>query len=118
MMLQGVAIWFATLGHSFGGWLASVALVGVGTAMVYPTLMAAISDSVHPEQRSSVLGVYRFWRDAGAIAGALLGGLLADAFGFSAAIQVVAALTLLSGIVAARALGSSPPKAVRQEASS
>jgi MFS family permease len=118
MMLQGVAIWFATLGHSFGGWLASVALVGVGTAMVYPTLMAAISDLVHPGQRSSVLGVYRFWRDAGAIAGALLGGLLADAFGFSAAIQVVAALTLLSGIVAARALGSSPPKAVRQEASS
>jgi predicted MFS family arabinose efflux permease len=79
--------------------------------MVYPTLLAAISDAVHPEQRSSVLGVYRFWRDAGAIAGALLGGLLADVFGFSTAIQVVAALTLLSGIVAARALRSNQPKA-------
>jgi MFS family permease len=113
-----VAIWFATLGHSFGGWLASVVLVGIGTAMVYPTLMAAISDSVHPEQRSSALGVYRFWRDAGAIAGALLGGLLADAFGFSTAIQVVAVLTLLSGMLAARALGSNPPRVLRQEAPS
>jgi MFS family permease len=118
MILQGVAIWFATLGHSFGGWLASVVLVGIGTAMVYPTLMAAISDSVHPEQRSSALGVYRFWRDAGAIAGALLGGLLADAFGFSTAIQVVAVLTLLSGMLAARALGSNPPRVLRQEAPS
>jgi MFS family permease len=106
MMLQAVAIWFATLGDSFGAWLASVAIVGIGTAMVYPTLLAAISDVAHPEQRSSALGVYRFWRDAGAIVGALLGGLLADALGFSAAIQVVAALTLVSGIVAARALRS------------
>jgi len=118
MMLQGVAIWFVTLGHSFEGWLASVALVGIGTAMVYPTLMAAISDAVHPEQRSGALGVYRFWRDAGAIAGALLGGLLADAFGFSAAIQVVAVLTLVSGIVAARALGSVHPRVTRQESPS
>jgi len=118
MMLQGVAIWFVTLGHSFEGWLASVALVGIGTAMVYPTLMAAISDAVHPEQRSGALGVYRFWRDAGAIAGALLGGLLADAFGFSAAIQVVAVLTLVSGIVAARALGSGHPRVTRQESPS
>jgi MFS family permease len=86
--------------------------------MVYPTLMAAISDRVHPEQRSSALGVYRFWRDAGAIAGALLGGLLADAFGFSTAIQVVAALTLVSGIVAARALGPAQRGAARQEAPS
>jgi MFS family permease len=118
MLWQGVAIWFATLGQSFGGWLASVLLVGIGTAMVYPTLMAAISDAVHPEQRSAALGVYRFWRDAGAIAGALLGGLLADAFGFSAAIQVVAALTLLSGLVAARALGSDHSRATQQEAPS
>jgi MFS family permease len=118
MLLQGVAIWLATLSDSFAGWLASVGLVGVGTAMVYPTLMAAISDRVHPEQRSSALGVYRFWRDAGAIAGALLGGLLADAFGFSTAIQVVAALTLVSGIVAARALGPAQGGAARQEAQS
>ena len=116
MMLQAVAIWFATLGDSFEAWLASVALVGIGTAMVYPTLLAAISDAAHPEQRSAALGVYRFWRDAGAIVGALLGGLLADALGFSTAIQVVAALTLLSGIVAARALRSGQTDTQRQEA--
>jgi MFS family permease len=116
MLLQAAAIWFATLGDSFAGWLASVALVGIGTAMVYPTLLAAVGDVVHPEQRSSALGVYRFWRDAGAIAGALLGGLLADALGFSTAIQIVAALTLLSGIVAARALQPGHALARRQEA--
>jgi MFS family permease len=116
MMLQGAAIWFATLGHSFESWLAAIMLVGVGTAMVYPTLLAAISDAVHPEERSSALGVYRFWRDGGAIAGALLGGILADTFGFSAAIQVVAGLTLLSGIVAGRALRANPREQRRREA--
>jgi MFS family permease len=116
MLLQGLAIWLATLGDSFEGWLSSVVIVGIGTAMVYPTLLAAISDAVHPGQRSSALGVYRFWRDAGAIAGALFGGLLADALGFSAAIRVVAGLTLLSGIVAAWALHANPREPRRQEA--
>jgi MFS family permease len=101
MLLQAVAIGLATLVESFGGWLVAVSLVGVGTAMVYPTLLAAIGDSVHPLHRSSALGVYRFWRDAGAIAGALISGLLADLLGFAAAIQVVAALTAVSGVVAA-----------------
>jgi MFS family permease len=107
MLLQGAAIWMATAGETFGLWFSSVALVGVGTAMVYPTLMAAIGDAVHPQERSSALGVYRFWRDAGAIAGALIGGSLADMLGFSAAIQIVAGLTLFSGALAAFAL---PPK--------
>jgi MFS family permease len=80
--------------------MTSVVLVGVGTAMVYPTLLAAIGDAVHPQERASALGVYRFWRDSGAIAGALLGGVLADALGFSTAIRIVAALTLFSGVVA------------------
>jgi MFS family permease len=106
MLLQGLAIWMATTGETFGLWFVSVALAGVGTAMVYPTLMAAIGDAVHPQERSSALGVYRFWRDAGAIAGALIGGTLADLLGFSAAIQIVAALTLFSGLVAAFALPS------------
>jgi MFS family permease len=108
MFLQGAAIWLATAEGSFGVWLIAVILVGVGTAMVYPTLLAAISDAVHPGQRSSALGVYRFWRDAGAIVGALMGGALADAFGFTAAIRVVAALTLASGALAAVALGARP----------
>jgi MFS family permease len=74
--------------------------------MVYPTLLAAISDAVHPQERASALGVYRFWRDAGAIAGALLGGALADAFGFSTAIRIIAVLTLLSGVIAGSTLAS------------
>ena len=105
MVLQGLAIWLATVGSSFDAWLPAVILIGVGTAMVYPTLLAAIGDAVHPTQRSAALGVYRFWRDGGAIAGALLGGVLADALGFSTAIRVVAVLTVLSGLVAGRALG-------------
>jgi len=100
MLLQGVAIWLVTTGTSFTLWCVAVGLVGVGTAMVYPTLLASVSDGVHPHQRSSVLGVYRFWRDAGAVAGALLGGLIADLLGFAAAIQAVALLTLGSGILA------------------
>lgn len=106
MLLQGAAIWVATVGASFGLWAASLVAVGVGTAMVYPTLLASVSDAVHPEQRSSVLGIYRFWRDAGAIVGALGGGLLADAFDFKAAIRIVAALTVLSGVLAAATISA------------
>ena len=100
MLLQGAAIWLAAVAGSFGPLLAAVVLVGIGTAMVYPTLLAAIGDSVHPERRAPALGVYRFWRDAGAVAGALLGGVLADTFGFAAAIEAVALLTLASGVAA------------------
>jgi MFS family permease len=104
MLLQGLAIWLATVVETFEGWLVAVSLVGVGTAMVYPTLLAAIGDSVHPLQRSSALGVYRFWRDAGAVAGALISGVLADLLGFAVAIQAVAVLTVLSGLIAAKTL--------------
>jgi MFS family permease len=100
MLLQGLAIQLTTSDESFDMWLISVVLVGVGTAFVYPTLLAAMGDAVHPQHRASALGVYRFWRDGGAIAGALVGGALADALGFSAAIQAVAALTILSGVLA------------------
>jgi MFS family permease len=90
----------------FALWLAALALLGVGTAMVYPALLAATGDAVHPGERATALGVYRFWRDAGAIGGALAAGALADAFGFNAAIQTVAVLTAASGAVAALALRS------------
>ena len=77
--------------------IAAVAL-GLGTALVYPTLIAAISDEVSPVARASVVGVYRFWRDSGYVAGALLAGLAADSLGFEAAIAIVAVLTALSGV--------------------
>jgi MFS family permease len=102
MVLQGLAIALIGAVDNFAPWLIGVCLLGLGTAMVYPTLLAAIGDAVHPEERSTALGVYRFWRDAGAMAGALAAGVIADLFGFAAAIQAVAVLTVASGLVAAR----------------
>jgi MFS family permease len=108
MVLQGLAIAMVGIGDSYSAWLAGVLLLGLGTAMVYPTLLAAIGDAVHPHERSTTLGVYRFWRDAGAMAGALGGGILADLFSLGIAIQVVAVLTVASGIIAALTLGRRP----------
>ncbi|MEW6154507.1 MAG: MFS transporter [Actinomycetota bacterium] len=82
-------------------WAAALALLGVGTAMVYPTLLAAIGDVADPRWRASAVGVYRFWRDAGFAVGALVAGLVADAFDVRAAIWVVAVITALSGLVVA-----------------
>jgi MFS family permease len=99
MLMQSVAL--AALAVSDGGVaLAAVAsiLLGIGTALVYPTLIAAISDAVEPVARAPVVGVYRFWRDMGYVAGGLLTGAVADALGFGGAIAVVAALTAASGI--------------------
>jgi len=73
----------------------------VGTAMVYPTLLAAIGDVAHPSWRASSVGVYRLWRDLGYAIGALLAGLAADALGLPAAMWIVAALTFASGVVVA-----------------
>lgn len=82
-------------------WAAALALLGVGTAMVYPTLLAAIGDVADPRWRASAVGVYRFWRDAGFAVGALVAGLVADAFDVRAAIWVVAVITAMSGLVVA-----------------
>jgi MFS family permease len=106
MLLQALAISIVGMSTQFGLWLAALALLGLGTAMVYPALLAATGDAVHPGERATALGVYRFWRDAGAIGGALAAGALADIFGFNAAIQTVAVLTAASGAVAAFALQS------------
>jgi MFS family permease len=76
-------------------------LLGIGTAMVYPTLLAAIGDVAHPAWRASAVGVYRLWRDAGFAVGALLAGVIADLAGMRAAVWVVAALTATSGLVVA-----------------
>jgi MFS family permease len=86
---------------TFEGWLLAAIMLGIGTAMVYPALLASVSDTVRPESRATSLGVYRFWRDAGTVAGALAAGSIADIFDIEAAIQVVAALTVASGVAAA-----------------
>jgi MFS family permease len=84
-------------------------LLGIGTAMVYPTLLAAIGDVAHPSWRASAVGVYRLWRDLGYAVGALLAGVTADAFGVPAAMWVIAALTFGSGLVAALRMSETLP---------
>ncbi len=101
MWVQSVGIALVVTAHAFAGFATGAALLGVGTAMVYPTLLAAIGDVAHPSWRASSVGVYRLWRDLGYAIGALLAGVTADAFGLSAAMWLVAALTFGSGLVVA-----------------
>ena len=93
--------------------LASAVLLGAGTAMVYPALIAAVADHTHPSWRAQGLGVYRFWRDLGYAAGAVIAGLVAGAFGLSAAVVAGGALTLLSGLLAARWIAGDRSRQVR-----
>jgi MFS family permease len=99
MIVQAMGIWLTALVPDYGAWLVGAVLQGAGTAMVYPTLLAAIADHAHPAWRASSLGVYRFWRDLGYAVGALLSGVVADAVSVGAAIHLVAAITLASGVV-------------------
>jgi MFS family permease len=101
MWVQAAAIGLVALGTTFGAWAVAAVLLGAGTAMVYPTLLAAVGDVAHPAWRARSVGVYRLWRDGGFAVGALLAGALADAFGIVAALWVVAALTAASGAVVA-----------------
>lgn len=89
-----MALW-----DGFLPWAASAVALGLGTAMVYPTLLAAVGDVAHPSWRASAVGVYRLWRDLGYAVGAVIAGLLADALGIDAAISAIGVLTLLSGLL-------------------
>ena len=113
MLLQAVALAGTALAGSFLPWAATAILLGAGTAMVYPTLLAAISDVAHPSWRASAVGVYRLWRDIGFAVGALLAGLVADRAGLVAAVWVVAALTAASGLVVAVRMYETHPAAAR-----
>ena len=101
MITQAAALGIVAFGHSFGIWLTAAILLGVGTAMVYPTLLAAIGDVAHPQWRARSVGAYRLWRDGGFAVGALLSGILADAFGIPAAVALVGVLTAASGLLVA-----------------
>jgi MFS family permease len=101
MWVQAGAIALIAVGSSFAVWAIGAVLLGVGTAMVYPTLLAAIGDVAHPTWRASSVGVYRLWRDGGFAVGALLAGGIADLFGIATAIWVVALITAASGVVVA-----------------
>lgn len=101
MLVQAAALAMVAFGSSFGVWLAAAVLLGAGTAMVYPTLLAAVGDVAHPAWRARSVGIYRLWRDGGFAVGAVASGLLADAYGPHVAIAVVACLTAASGIIVA-----------------
>ncbi len=101
MLVQAAALGIIASAHGFGPWLAAAVVLGLGTALVYPTLLAAIGDVAHPAWRARSVGVYRLWRDGGFAVGALLSGVLADLYGIPAAIAAVAVLTAASGVVVA-----------------
>lgn len=109
MWIQAAGIGIVSVSGAFGGFAAGAALLGLGTAMVYPTLLAVIGDVAAPAWRASALGVYRLWRDLGYAVGALLAGITADLLGLAGAMWVVAALTFVSGIAAAARMRETRP---------
>ena len=112
MLLQATALGLLAMSSTFAEWAAEAALLGAGTAMVYPTLLAAIGDVAHPSWRASAVGIYRFWRDLGFAVGALLAGIVADLVNIQASILVVAAITAASGLVVARRMYETHPRHV------
>jgi MFS family permease len=110
MLTQAAAIaWIAATGN-FAAWAVGAMVLGAGTAMVYPTLLAAIGDVAHPAWRARSVGIYRLWRDGGFAVGALLAGILADLISIPAAIYTVAALTALSGLIVAGRMYETHPQ--------
>ena len=110
MWLQAVALGIIAAVDAFWPWAMAAVVLGVGTAMVYPTLLASIGDVAHPAWRARSVGVYRLWRDGGFAVGAVLAGIVADAWGVRAAVWAVAGLTALSGLVVAVRMYETHPK--------
>jgi MFS family permease len=123
MGVQAAALFLVALTGEFQFWLMGSLLLGLGTAMVYPSLIAAVSDASHPGWRARSLSVYRFWRDLGYAIGALSAGIIADIFGLSWAIGTIAALTFISGVIVALLMTNSsassmlPPARPKAQAS-
>jgi MFS family permease len=99
MFVQALSLWFILIVNTYSLWVIGAALLGIGTAMVYPTILASISDVAHPEWRATSMGVYRFWRDSGYAFGALIAGIIADIINVNWAIGLVAILPFISGII-------------------
>ncbi|WP_308364449.1 MFS transporter [Streptomyces sp. ISL-86] len=110
MLVQsaGFVLALALLDRPLLAGVLSAIFLGLGTAMVYPALIASVSDHAHPAWRANALGTYRFWRDIGYAAGALVAGVLADAFGLNATVVAAAVLTAGSGLLAARWITEHP----------
>lgn len=113
MWVQAAGLFLTAATRGFEFWLIGSLLLGLGTAMVYPSLIAAVSDASRPSWRARSLSVYRFWRDLGYAIGALSAGVIADILGLSWAIRTIAALTFLSGLIAALLMRGSQPDSRR-----
>ena len=101
MWIQAAGLFLTAATRGFGWWLVASVLLGVGTAMVYQTLIASVSDASHPSWRARSLSVYRFWRDMGYAIGALAAGIITDLFGAAWAIATIGVLTFISGALVA-----------------
>jgi len=101
MVTQAGALALIALGETFAVWAAAAAVLGIGTALVYPTLLAVIGDVAHPAWRARAVGVYRLWRDGGFAVGAIVSGVVADLWGLHAAVWVVSGITAASGLIVA-----------------
>jgi MFS family permease len=110
MFMQGVALLALAWADSFAGFVALSSLLGIGTAVVYPTFLAAISDDTHPDQRPKSLGIFRLWRDLGYAIGAVLTGLIADRYGLIAPMLAIGFLTLVSALVVKFRMSCPPVK--------
>lgn len=99
MAIQSIALFVMIYANSFFEWICISAVLGIGTALVYPTFLASIAQYTNPKDRAQSLGVFRFWRDLGYAIGAVATGIIADHFGINAAILCIAAVTLLSALV-------------------
>ena len=106
MWIQSAGLFVTAATRQFEWWLVGSLLLGLGTAMVYPSLIAAVSDASDPTWRARSLSVYRFWRDLGYAIGALSAGIIADVFGIAWAIGIIGALTFLSGTIVAAVMTS------------
>jgi MFS family permease len=115
MLTQAAALALVAIGDSFTWWILASALLGAGTAMVYPTLLAAIGDVAHPLWRARAVGVYRLWRDSGYAVGAIIGGVTADLWGLRAAILAAAAITVASGLAVAVRMYETHPRQQRRD---
>lgn len=112
-LTEAAGLFIIASGDTFGVWAAGSALFGAGTAMAYPTLIAAVGDVAHPNWRGAAVGVYRLWRDLGFAIGAVLAGVLADLYSLSTAIVVVAAITATSGLDVSLRMAETHPKEAR-----
>ena len=99
MLLQGITLFFLVYAQTYEHFIMLSVLLGVGTAIVYPTFLAGMADYTHPQQRAASIGVFRLWRDSGYAFGAILTGIIADTLGINSSVEVIASITVISAFI-------------------